>query len=414
MRDSHSASSIALGGRCRRAWAYRYIANLRDADVPWAAIMRGAPATSRQRSCALGSAVHATIERWYGFGGDDPRAEGAGAPGRPNWEWYPGQVARAGLALLPDPAACRAVVVESKAIIDAHGVRWTTVPDLVALPTEDESERLGVRGGWLLVDHKTSSNPGRYALNAERLHDDVQANLYALRVAQDRRLDGVPARWIYYDTTPAVGTRHEPRVARGRAFAVDTVIDRDQALHRLEAPAALARELDAIERVADAPMNLDACRDYGGCPFHKSAGGPCDARRSIAAFVSARTSKGTMTKEELQAKFAAATAATATAPASAPTPAPAEAAPPAAAPRPRGRPRKEAPEPEPEPVEEPDATPPKGDTAADAVLELAAELTDRRADLRDAFLALAEAQAKHEAADAAVRETLDAIRQAAS
>jgi hypothetical protein len=307
---------------------------LRSANVGWAAIMRGEvrlladPRLAGSiRSRALGLGVHATIERWYGFASDDPCAEGAAtAEGEPNWTWYPGQVARAGLVLLPHPAECLRVTVESDCRVVVDGVTLGGRRDLVVLPGAGESKRLGVAPGLLLVDHKSTSSPARYALSSASLKTNAQACVYALATMLDppwgEPLDVCAARWVYYDTTPAVGTRERPEVARGRALPVDAMITREGARAALVEPAALARKLDRYTRVEDAPCNTDACYDYGGCQYHQTAGGPCTARRSLAARLDTRsTTRGSimaMSKEELEAKFAAAKK---TAPAAEATPA---------------------------------------------------------------------------------------------
>jgi len=233
-RDAHSPSSIALGARCQRAWAYRYIAGLREPDLSWAAIQAGAPCTNRQRSLALGKAIHATIERWYGHADPtDPAGEGAGSPGAPNWDWFPGQVAWGGSPWLPEPSACSAVRVEEPIALEAHGVRWAGRRDLIVLPEPDEARRIGLPPGWVLIDHKSSSNPARYALTPERLRVDVQACTYALATLDELGAPSqkpLPLRWIYYDTRPAQGTRTAPRVARSRSLAVDAAVTRAEAL----------------------------------------------------------------------------------------------------------------------------------------------------------------------------------------
>ena len=402
-RDAHSPSSIALGARCQRAWAYRYLANLREPDLSWAAIQAGAPCTNRQRSLALGKAIHATIERWYGHADPtDPAGEGAGEPGAPNWDWFPGQVAWGGTPWLPAPEACRVVRVEEPIALEAHGVRWAGRRDLIVLPEPDEARRIGLPLGWALIDHKSSSNPARYALTPERLRVDVQACTYALATIDDLGLPArpLPLRWIYYDTRPATGTRTAPRVARSRSLAVDAAVTRAEALAVLKEPAALARRLDVLTSVDEAPPNPEACADYGGCPFSAQQGGPCTARRSVAAAIDARfgAAKMALSREEIQARFAAAKpAADVAAPAEAPAPDPAP-----AEPRRRGRPPKPAEEPPPPPPEvEPPAEgePRHPALAADRILELHDELSAASEAASDARAKLAEAAATAEAAE---------------
>jgi len=325
MRDAHSASSAALGWRCRRAWAYRYLDGLRDAEIPWLAIEAGAECTPRQRAASLGKAAHATLERWYGggSGGAGSEVPGAGEPGAPNWNWLPGQVASAGVGLLPHPEQCALVQTEQSigtaigvrrdgrplVALKVHGVRFAGFRDLLARPLPAECKRLEVPNTLLLIDHKTTSSIAQWSKSAAELERDVQANLYALDVLEwAERTAGIEAlhdmlfcRWVYYETKRS-----------RRAAAVDFSVTRSRALDILDPVAELCRELDQLERSSDAPMNLDACEDYGGCPFHKDAGGPCTARRVGAALIRARTRGTTMPiPADLAAKFQAAEAAAA-------------------------------------------------------------------------------------------------------
>jgi hypothetical protein len=175
----------------------------------------------------------------------------------------------------PDPGG-------PQAVREVDGVRWAGFRDLLVKPTRAECERLGLPyGPALLIDYKTSANVGRYALTPETLRDDLQACLYALSTCEDFEQDETPARWVYFETKKV-----------RRAKAVDATISRDHALHVIAPCNTRARELDSLTEVAQATKNPLACGDYGRtCEFHKSVGGPCDARRSIGALVQARVVK---------------------------------------------------------------------------------------------------------------------------
>lgn len=297
-RAFHSASSIALGARCRHAWALRYIAGIRDPEITWDDVIAGKPYTNRQRSTALGKAVHAVNEAWQR---GDPV----------DWRGLPGEIALSGAHLIPHPSEALDVHVETgiglvplppregnegpDTALNVHGVLWVGYRDLLTLPSAAAAKRLGVLPHWLLVDYKTTASIERYALTPAELARDVQANLYAIDVCDGFALDAIQARWVYYESK---------RVRR--AEARDVIIRRDDALAVLEPAAVLARELDAIPDVASAPKNPLACGDYGGCPHHVSVGGPCDARRSIGALIQARVKKQVNTmalSPEVQARF---------------------------------------------------------------------------------------------------------------
>lgn len=279
----HSPSSVDLGTRCAYAWALRYLMGIRDREVSWKQVEAGIECTSRERSTALGKAVHEVNEARY---------LGRRNPYKPNA--LPTLVAQSGFGLLPQPEKCNLIQVEHeigelpsghdkiKHAMRVHGVLWWGKRDLVVRAPGELRRLIGVSAatrarGTMLGDYKSSKNITRYAKSAEKLFTDVQCNLYALDVADAFRLQEVFARWLYLETQ-----------AKRRARAVDVFIPREHALEVLLAPCAKARELETITELTPDLMNPRACGDYGGCPHHKSAGGVCEARRSIGALIQAR------------------------------------------------------------------------------------------------------------------------------
>ncbi len=274
---------------------------MRDPEVTWQeswALALPPHVTPRQRSTALGKAMHAVAEAWY-------RAEPVA------WTTYPAQVFLAGAHLLPHPDRVHAVHVE-RAIgtlphevavsehapptaLNVHGVRFAGYTDLlVSAPAEFLRLKISAPDGWLLSDYKSTANIARYALAPSALLDDVQCNLYAFDAMDRLGLDELPARWVYFETK-----------RKRQALGVDVTVTRKHALRVLEPAAELAHELDAIEDVESATPNPDACEDYGGCTFHKSRGGPCTARRSLGKSIAAST-KGNQNmamSPEMQAKL---------------------------------------------------------------------------------------------------------------
>ena len=393
-RRYHSASSIKLGQRCPRAWAYAYIAGLREPDVDWAEIEAGRIVPPRVRSLSLGKAVHAMGEAYFG---------GSRAPYA--WQSLPGQIFASGIGALPLPAACDEIEVERPIgdvavegapggrVLELHGVRWAGCRDLAVRQNNE----------WLQVDYKTTASLARYALTPEALRNDLQCAIYVVDLAQRLGLNEVACRWLYLETK-----------AVRRAMPIDVVVPLEHAIKIVEPAAALARELDKLERVEDAEQILTACYDYGGCQYHASAGGPCEAVRSVGAYFEREKGKRTTMALDpsLLAKFQAlpappaapaqpaqpapaqpaqpapAPVATFGAPAPAPAPAPAERPkrrrPPKAQPAPAPAPEPEpAPAPEPEPAPAPEPPPaPNVATAtgfAAALLELHAELAEAEA-----------------------------------
>lgn len=372
-RPYHSASSAKLGARCQRAWAYRYVDGLREPEVPWSEIEAGRQVAPRVRAVALGKAVHAVGESWYRSGGS------------PDWLRLPGEIYAAGLHLLPQPPGFDLFETEHPigltpsaeapgGFVFRHGdISWAGFRDLAARDRD---------GRWWQYDYKTTSSIERWAMSPEQLRVDLQCCLYSLDLARRTGQGSILSRWIYLETT-----------AR-RAAAVDIEVTRAQASDIVEAAATLCRELDLIERSQDAPQNHDACRDYGGCPFHVHNGGPCDARLTLRAAFAAQRKDLQMAQLDpaLIAKFGVPVKAPEPAPDPGPTepvgfggaplpapPCPALASPPEK-PK-RGRPSKAQPAEDTAPVEDSD--------------DLASDLIAMAEELRAAKSALLAAQAQH-------------------
>jgi hypothetical protein len=363
-RPYYSPSALAVGERCPHAWALCYLDGLREPSIDWADIEAGAVvvgnptrhpcpqcgrglvevdsqraacpvcnvelprANSRQRGASVGSALHAHLEEHY-------------RGGEPDWTSTVGEIAAAGLGLLPRREACVRVEVEH-AIGDVptgcerppvamlvHGVPLGGFRDLVARPDDAECARLRAtgalieRGEPLLVDYKGTSNVANWAKSTDTLRADTAACAYALDVMRQEGLDSIACRWVYFQTK-------NKRAAK----AVDFRLTAAECERTLAEPCRLARELDAIESSAEAPRNTRRCTDFlmpdrqsggwqGGCEYHCTAGGPCDARRSLVGFFHLldRLEPTTMT-ETLKSKFAKKTTPAAPPPATEPAPPP--------------------------------------------------------------------------------------------
>jgi RecB family exonuclease len=279
-RAYHSISSVLLGMRCPRAWAYRYIAGLREPEHAW----NDPKAPPRSRSSALGKAVHGVYEAWQ-------------RGNAPDWRDLPGQIALSGAHHVPHPdrvheARVEAAIgtvpvgVEGDAVrwaYELHGILWGGFRDLVvSAPGEFIRLKIAAHDGWALYDYKSTANIERYSLSAAELAVDPQASLYAAATCDELHLDEIPARWLYVETKKV-----------RRAKPVDAVIRACDAKERISSYAETARELDRITEVEAAAMNTAACGEYGGCYYHVSQGGPCNARRSVGALIQARVKKDT-------------------------------------------------------------------------------------------------------------------------
>lgn len=302
--------------RCPRAWAEQYLRGVREPDVSWESIAGhvydqlsklwrspGKPSvTTRQRSTALGKAMHTQLEHWY---------RGA----EPAWDSYPAHVALAGLALLPHPSRTRARIEapigdvplpplgEGKPTVAlrVHDVLWAGFIDLEA-DAPSEWQRLGVSAptGVGVIDYKSTASISSYAPTSAALRDATQANLYGAAVCTRLELESVPIRYVYFETKNA-----------RKAVAVDTVVELSRALDVLGPCAELARDLDRIATPEDARQNTAACNAYGppdkiNCPHHTSNGGTCPAQaRSQFAQVRARKSSIMAIDPKVAARFAA-------------------------------------------------------------------------------------------------------------
>jgi hypothetical protein len=160
--------------------------------------------------------------------------------------------------------------------------------DLEVYPLPEESARLGIPPGWVVIDYKSTKNL-RWVKSPEDLRKDPQAALYAYaHMHSDRSIwHGRPAtellhapdpcppqRWIYFQT---VGPR--------KAQAVDVRPAFRDAVDRVHLMVQQAKHLDMLESIDQCTPNPSACPEFGGCEFHVSKGGPCTAERRLGAAV---------------------------------------------------------------------------------------------------------------------------------
>jgi hypothetical protein len=265
---------------CDRAYAYRYIAKIREPEYEW----NDPKAPPRARSRALGTAMHTVGQTWQ---------EG----GAPDWRALPGQIFLSGAHFIPHPDRVHEARIEApigatplppsthddapKVALELHGVLWAGYRDLVvSAPGEFIRLKIDAPDGWALYDYKSSASVERYAMAAAELVRDPQANLYAYATCVELGLDEIPARWVYFETKKV-----------RRAAPVDATIRRDDAYEIMRPLAEKAKRLDEIVSVEDAAMNTGACGEYGGCYYHVSQGGPCNARRSLGGMIQARVRK---------------------------------------------------------------------------------------------------------------------------
>lgn len=398
-RAYHSASSTSLVDACEYAAALRYVAGWREPEVTWSEIEAGAPHEPRQRSLALGKAMHATGEAWL-LDTEPPFAP----------ESVPAQVFRSGYHLLPDPRDCTDVEVEGEigdCDLDAPSddgpqryrmigdVRWAGFVDYRCAPSQGEIDRLELPitlGEHVTIDHKSCSNIRLYAKTADELRDDLQAAIYAVAHCEHFGVDSAPMRWVYYQTKGA-----------SASLAVDFRLTYRDALAVVARDAPLAMRLDAIDSLEAATQNPLACNDYGGRPCHHSRGGPCHpqtvspGKRLAQLRVKRERERTKMAETASFAKFKKAKAAPAPAPAEIDVTEDATEVPTEAKPARTRKPR---------PAAKANAPTPPADSMAARVAALSAELSA-------AEVAYAEAKEEHDTAQA-VLESAAATFEAAA
>lgn len=256
--DEHfSPSSLTLATNCMRAWGYRYLLGMRDLELDWFDIEAGrVQATSRQRVTALGKAVHGVLERYF-------RREPV------DWSTTPAHIALPGLAYLPHPTDLRGVWIEHPIAIDTR--QWA--PTIEPLRFEGYKDLVADDGKHLwLIDYKTTRD-FKWQRTPLELGRDLQAVTYEVDVEQ--RWGRRPrTRWVYFRT------RGNPQ-ARPTDFDLTGEAVGDVMMAAILQADDLRQKMRAFRnnhlRVVDLDPNPAHCEAYGGCPYHKDRGGPCDA-----------------------------------------------------------------------------------------------------------------------------------------
>lgn len=324
-REQFSVSGLSLWENCRRAWGFRYLFGLKDVELTWEQIETGVPHTSRQKAKAFGGALHKVLETYY-------------TGGEPDWQSAPGRLALVGIPLLPRPEECNVVLVEHSVTIDTTPyVRNDADDPIVFQGFKDLTVQIGTWRG--LFDYKSTID-FKWAHTPLTLVNDWQCNVYAYDVMSTAGTASIDASWIYFLKKGLPCAKPvDVTVQRDRAKAITyQVIMRAQA-----ARDAMRQFVAGVIDVDDLTPNPRHCPAYGGCPYHISAGGLCDARAKQQSTISEVIPMGTfqerMAKMKAQ-KDAAAAAAQATAQPAAQPAAVAAAAPVATATPKRGRPPK--------------------------------------------------------------------------
>lgn len=174
----HSASSLRDKGNCTRSWAASRLGGYRGPETA---------------ASANGTRLHSYQERYFETGQKPPQTDKMG------------RLATDGLHLLPP---------REDVTINEHGFYFQL--DGSAFRGYVDFGHSGLRG-----DHKTSSDPVKYGLNAETLPSDVQAMIYGATGSKHldvkwykkdeagveqpltpppEPVDELELRWVYYPT----------------------------------------------------------------------------------------------------------------------------------------------------------------------------------------------------------------------
>ncbi len=244
-----SASQLRTYKSCNRKWGFKYLDKL--PDPPGAGAL-------------FGTAVHKEYEAWFRDGI------------APNPTTRAGRLAQRGLdsGHYPDPACVSGV--EPHIMFEAGGVRFHGFVDLV----EDST----------IHDHKTGSDPKKYALTAETIKKDEQALIYSTWGLALWGNSMVALQWTYHSTRTKALFPVRAEMERDETY-------RDFEQHCLIPAQELLRDRKKHTTGNDLPVNLSECSNYGGCKFAMHC-----QRTPEQIIIAADESTGTMGLKDLLAK----------------------------------------------------------------------------------------------------------------
>lgn len=221
-----SPSQIDRYDQCQRRWALEYIGGFRPPPHP---------------SAQDGTDVHAMLEAWLLYATPPPVEHKNQRIARL------ARLAQKMLLQLPPPGT--GFVEKECFFVTRNGFSYTAKIDW-----------LGIFFNWpTVIDHKTTKSFG-WLKTPEALHNDVQANTYALIGALAYSVDKTQLFWNYGLTKgeplaqPSQTTLHLPVVVEKFERCVEPVAH-EMVSHRL-----------ANTDPLSFPPTLSSCDSYGGCP----------------------------------------------------------------------------------------------------------------------------------------------------
>jgi hypothetical protein len=250
---------------CKRKWAFRYIWGLR------------APSGIGQ---TVGTRGHEIAQAYLQHKIAPDLNERITIPPsgrRAEYDVYPGQIFLSGAHHLPiQEGECSELHTEHPIAIDTRKVIANIEP-INFTGSKDVLARQASTGMWAIWDHKFIKSIHWYAKPVERLITDPQGIVYALDVLQNHagpEQDGVPFRWVYYQTDGELKS-----AVRDVWFTPDHV--QREATSLIIQADMMRQIMRSGESPLDVPPSPDVCRKFGNpnqinCHYHVVNGGPCD------------------------------------------------------------------------------------------------------------------------------------------
>lgn len=243
-----SATQIQLWLDCKRKWAFKHIAGIQTPTHP---------------AAALGTEVQDTQLDPYL---SDGRAFDFSRPS--------GEIAQALTPLLPKSSS-PGMRLRRKFLVPSPTGQWWYQGEF-DMYAPDSGIMPGFAGGRVLVqDTKTTGNLA-YALTAETLATNIQAQLYAFVVMFEESVNELDLAWAYVRTRKPHRTKltHLPVYGDRDVYRIDgslESISTDHVVQEFKRIEAAAKELVAVKLTSpkpeDVPPNPRMCDSYGGCPY---------------------------------------------------------------------------------------------------------------------------------------------------
>jgi len=242
-----SPSQINTFRECQRKWGYEQILKKEKTS---------------NRSAMLGTDCHALLEDYMETGELDQTRTF-----RQDDKLYLAEIVAPGLVHLPKPGT-PGLELEQHFVArsTATGIRYQGLKDL-CLPSQA-----------LVLDHKTTSDIGKWAKTEGALATDVQAQIYAKQTLDLLRVHDVELRWVYYQTKrPYQSKRVSLRVVQAHADEQFSLIEETSKEMVELRRNVLGPSIDGL------PANERMCHAYGGCPFISICSRSSSSRKPFAS-----------------------------------------------------------------------------------------------------------------------------------